>query len=186
MKRVALLFVLTGFVFAASAQKVKSHENQRPQIQHKFFGCVLGSSYGSVKSGLESQYKSYDIITGKRKIDLFHASFGGYEWYSSTFVFDRSNKFYRISFQQNFSKKEEAYNLYSQLEKKLEYKYGKGIDITDDAMEKTLSWCDNTCCAILSLSYGASKGGDYYWYCTLYYYDDKKFTSELKSAMDEL
>ena len=68
----------------------------------------------------------------------------------------------------------------------LEVKYGNGADLTTNSLYSTKCWCDNTCCVVLSLTYGQSNGGDYYWYCTLDYYDDKAFTSETKSNLEEL
>ncbi|MBR4511371.1 MAG: hypothetical protein IKO59_01075 [Bacteroidales bacterium] len=189
MKRLFFFMVLAGCIAVSNAQTAKEmYEAQNRKIQNTFFGNQFGDSFFKVKSKLYSEFGEYNVFTSEKRkeINLYNSTFGGSEWHFITFSFDNTRKFYMIHFSQEYGRKEDAKNRYTVLKELLEVKYGNGADLTTNSLYSTKCWCDNTCCAVLSLTYGQSNGGDYYWYCTLDYYDDKAFTSETKSIIEEL
>ncbi len=153
------------------------------QVQNTFWGNQFGSTFHDVRNNLKQQgFETFP--NGNRELSCYDVRFGGYEWRFCDFIFNNQSKFYTIKLSTPFKNSQNAVQAYEDLKENLQNKY-KGCPSSytlDDDENDTDRYIDifdkyGDVKLLLSLDYGKSKGGDYFYYLRLTYKDRSYDTS---------
>ena len=143
------------------------------QIQNTFLGNLFGSTFHDVRNNLEQQgFVVYS--SGNRDLSCHDIRFGGYEWSFCNFIFNNQSKFYKIRLSTPYTNSQNAVQVYEVLKENLQRKYKDcKSSLDEDDTDRYIDFFDeyNGITLFLSLYYGESKGGDYFYYVNLTYKD---------------
>lgn len=169
MKKILIAFMLL-FSTATMAQRLS------------VLGIEMGTSIEKAEKILNERYGEFNVYrTGNTKLKVYDALVGGSEFDAISFTFQCArygNATYtylsNVELQQHFKSYSGAKATFNNWMEKLcnKYTYTTIKDFCYDNQEGIgcTIWYEEG--VVLDLSYGESKGGEYYWYVTINYHED--------------
>lgn len=194
MKRFIIYLLMVTALITSCGVMNQSSSVSNKGIPTSFFNCSFGYTPSYVNSAMDrldyyggwGGFSSYQMKPlGKRKIKevMSYGSipYGGFTWQEATFLFDYRDRFFCISFTQEFGNPDNATARYDEIKSTLDNKYGLG-EITQFGVRYGNP---QGRCILLSIVPTAGKNGSGA-ICGLYYLDEKIYQTSTAAATDEL